>query len=76
MKKIIEPEFQEALKKNRLLIISPFDKGVKWASVETALSRNRLMIDLADDIVIAYAAPQGNLDKLIKEHSSANTRIL
>jgi hypothetical protein len=59
-----------------LLIISPFGKAVKRTSVETALIRNRLMIDLADNIVIAYAAPQGNLDKLIKEHSSANTSIL
>ncbi len=76
MKKIIEPEFRVELQKDRLLIISPFDENVKRASIETALIRNRLMMDLADDIFIAYAAPQGNLERLIKEHPSAKSRVL
>ena len=76
MKRSIEPEFRTEIRKDRLLIISPFDESVKRASVETALIRNRLMMDLADEIVIAYAAPQGNLNRLIKEYPSAKSRVL
>jgi len=76
MKKIIEPEFRVEIQKDRLLIISPFDESVKRASLETALLRNRLMMELADEIIIAYAAPQGNLERLLKEHSSAKSRTL
>lgn len=76
MKNIIEPELQEALNKDRLLMISPFEEHIKRATVETASIRNCLMMDLADEIVIAYATPQGNLDRLIKEHSSAKVKTL
>jgi len=67
MKTKLEPELQNALEANRLLIISPFDKNITRVSAEKAQKRNRFMINLADEIVIGYASKNGMLDKLTSE---------
>ena len=65
LKKRLEPEFAKALSTNRLLIVTPFNESVRRASQETANKRNELMIQLADEIVIAYAQPGGNVERLL-----------
>lgn len=67
LKKRLEPELEEALNKNRLLLITPFDRNVKRVTAETASQRNRLMAELADEIFVAYAAQGGNIEKLITD---------
>lgn len=61
LKKNWEPEIQKALQEGRLLIVTPFGEGVKRASADTAAVRNDLMINLADEVVVGYAAPAGIL---------------
>ncbi|GJQ23030.1 MAG: hypothetical protein HBSAPP01_08200 [Candidatus Brocadia sapporoensis] len=75
-KKRLEPELQEALNKNRLLLISPFDENVKRVTVETANRRNRLMAELADKIFVAYAAIGGNIERLLADISVTGKEIL
>lgn len=75
LKKRLEPELEEALNKNRLLLITPFDRDVKRVTVETANQRNRLMAELADEIFVAYAAQGGNIEKLIKDISQKGKTI-
>jgi predicted Rossmann fold nucleotide-binding protein DprA/Smf involved in DNA uptake len=65
MKKRWEPEIKTALEQNRLLIISPFDESVRRISSDQAAMRNRLVLDLADEIRIAHAIRGGTLDTLI-----------
>ncbi|KJU84073.1 hypothetical protein MBAV_003749 [Candidatus Magnetobacterium bavaricum] len=65
--KDIEPQLRRQIDKNRLLIITPFEETVKRVTGETAGLRNRLMLELADEIVVAYAGKGGNLDKLVSE---------
>lgn len=67
LKKILEPELREALDRNRLLIITPFDETVKRVTEETANQRNRLMAELADEIFVAYASQGGHIEKLVSE---------
>lgn len=55
----------KALADNRLLILSPFDESVTRPTREAAEIRNRLMLNLANEAVIAYASKGGSLDKLI-----------
>ena len=45
MKKRIEPELQEALNNNRLLILTPFDESINRVTAETAEKRNRTIVD-------------------------------
>jgi predicted Rossmann fold nucleotide-binding protein DprA/Smf involved in DNA uptake len=69
MKGKIEPELKTAIEAGRLLIISPFENKVKRVTVETAERRNRFMIELADEVVIGFAANGGIIEKLIAEIS-------
>ena len=63
----IPPELKTALDNNRLLIISPFEPQVKWISLETSETRNRFMLEMADEITIGYASPNGMLERLVHE---------
>lgn len=60
-----EPEIQELLNSNRLLIVTPFGYEVKRITKDTAAIRNQLMIELADEIVVGFKNPQGSLEKII-----------
>jgi predicted Rossmann fold nucleotide-binding protein DprA/Smf involved in DNA uptake len=51
----------------RLLIVSPFKKNVTKVTVETATIRNKMMIEIADKIVIGYADQDGNLRKIVEK---------
>lgn len=62
-----EPELKSSLDLGRLLIVTPFEDSIKRVTSETAHVRNRLMIDLADEVVIAFASENGNLQRLIRE---------
>lgn len=57
----------KALSQNRLLVISPFPKTVKWVTKENANKRNRMMAELADEIFVAYASKGGNVEELVSE---------
>jgi predicted Rossmann fold nucleotide-binding protein DprA/Smf involved in DNA uptake len=67
MKKRWEPEIIKALDQNRLLIISPFDESVKRVSRQTALKRNKMILELADEIYCAFISRNGNLSRLLNE---------
>ncbi|WP_203472216.1 DNA-binding protein [Dissulfurispira thermophila] len=66
MKKRIEPELKKPLDVGRLLILSPFDREVKRVTAETAMIRNKVMIDIADHIVVGHLNPDGNISNLFK----------
>lgn len=76
LKEKLEPEFEKPLEQGRLLIITPFDKLVKRVSSQNAQTRNKLMIDLADRIVIGFASTGGNLQKLVQENKSKYAEYL
>lgn len=64
------PEIKAALDANRLLIITRYADSVTHASEETCYQRNRLMLELADEVVIGYASLGGNLERLCGETGS------
>ena len=67
MKARIEPKFKKPLEQGRLLIVTPFEKKHKRVTTQLAITRNAFMADLADEIVIGYAKPGGNIDRLIQQ---------
>ncbi len=75
MKKRLEPELQKALDQNRLLIISPFSVDVKRTSEKTAQIRNRMMIEMAENITVGFVSNGGLLEALIKETDKKITNI-
>ena len=66
LKEKLEPEFLTPIEQGRLLIITPFDKTIKRVTQQTAATRNKLMIELADNITVGYASPSGQLEELLK----------
>ena len=75
LKKRLEPELKDAMDKNRLLIVTPFDEKVKRVTRETANQRNRFMAELADEIFVAYATQGGNIENLITDISHTEKTI-
>lgn len=75
LKKRIEPEFQQAIDRGRLLIITPFPEGVKRVTEQTAATRNKMMIDLADKIVVGYISMGGLLDELLQQTGKSIIKI-
>lgn len=62
----MDPELIKPLDEGRLLIISPFNKSVKRVTERTAEIRNKMMIELADNITVGYASAGGKLESLLK----------
>ena len=66
MKKRWPKEIKKAVEQKRLLIVSPFDETVTHITQETANRRNGIMVDIADEVFLAYVTKDGNLDELLK----------
>jgi hypothetical protein len=49
----------------RLLLVTPFGPEVSRVTIKTALKRNQMMVDMADDIVVGHLTPEGSLCKLL-----------
>jgi len=65
MKKRWEPELLKSLQENRLLIISPFSKSLSRATSENAVKRNKLIVNLSDEIVIPFSIETGKLSEIV-----------
>jgi hypothetical protein len=63
MKTRIEPILKTTIDQGRLLMITPFERNIKWVTTETAEIRNALMINYADEIVIGFASKGGMLER-------------
>lgn len=73
----VDPSIAEAYSKNRILVVSPFGHAVNRVTVETANRRNRMMIEMADEVVFGFASKNGNLEKLKSEYEpKKNIRLL
>lgn len=76
LKEKIEPELIKPLEEGRILIISPFDKTVKRVTEQTAEIRNKMMIELADNITVGYASEGGKLATLLKTTKKEIIRLV
>jgi hypothetical protein len=57
------------------VIVTPFAKTTKRVTEETASKRNSMMIDLADDLFVAYAQPGGLIENLVIKHLKNGKKI-
>ena len=75
LKQKIDPEIKKAIEEGRILIISPFDKKVKRITSKTAMIRNKLMVELAENITVGFINEGGNLEKLLQETQKKINKI-
>lgn len=69
-------ELKPLVQSGQLEILTLPGVSARLSSQETAMRRNRYMIDLADEVVIGYASPGGNLEKLLKEYEGTGKKIV
>ncbi len=60
----------------RLLIITPFEEKVKRVTKDTSAIRNKMMIELADEIVVGFASERGKLAALLRDQSKQKPKYL
>ncbi len=54
-----------AIEAGRLLVVSPFEATVKRASVASAAVRNRMMVEMADRVVVGWCSVGGELERVL-----------
>lgn len=67
LKQKLEPELVKPIEEGRLLIVTPFEVDVKRVTAETAFIRNRMMLELADEVKVGYASKGGSLESLLRQ---------
>jgi len=75
LKKNYEPELAHTLTNGQLLIVSPFHNTVTRASQNTAYKRNEYMAEIADEIFVAYAQTNGNIERLVMKWLKEGKRV-
>jgi predicted Rossmann fold nucleotide-binding protein DprA/Smf involved in DNA uptake len=63
----VPTEFRRPLEEGRLLLLSLFANTIRRADEETAHQRNRFVAALADNIFVAYAAPNSKTELFCRE---------
>lgn len=76
LKQKIEPELPEGIDQGRLLIITSFEEKVKRVTEDTSAIRNKMMIELADEIVVGFASKGGKLAALLRDQSKQKLKYL
>jgi hypothetical protein len=66
---------QDCVKGGRVLVISPFDKKVEDVTPENVQIKNKLVVDLADKIVVGCLKNDKALENLLKESKKDYTII-
>ncbi len=61
---------REPLVSGRMLVITSCPQGVRRATRETALARNRLVLMLASEVVVPYVAEGSSLAVLVLERNA------
>jgi predicted Rossmann fold nucleotide-binding protein DprA/Smf involved in DNA uptake len=63
---------QPAVAEGRLVMATTFPDTVRHITAETATTRNRLVVDMADAVVVAHAAPGSKMEALCREVLAAS----
>lgn len=67
LSRALEAEFAAPLAAGRLLIVTRYAPSVTHACEDKCFQRNRMMLELAERVVIGHAAPGGSLERLCRE---------
>lgn len=71
----LDPEWTPHLEAGRLLVISRYAASVTHPCESKCFQRNKMMMALADGIVIAFASAGGNLERLCSQYQDKLTML-
>lgn len=66
LKKKIQLELKKPFEEGRLLFVTPFDEKIIRVTEKTAAVRNKMMIEIADEVVVGFASEGGLLEEQLK----------
>lgn len=66
--KRLDPQWGEHIAAGRLLVVSRYADSVTHPDESKCYQRNRMMMELADSVVIAHVAKGGNLERLCGQY--------
>ena len=69
-------EWKEPLKHGQMLLLSPFNDGIRRATEEAARRRNGLVASLADEVFVAHAAPGSKTEAFCKDIIASGKPLL
>lgn len=72
----LEAKLLQGVDAGRLLIVTRYAESVTHACEDSCFHRNRLMMEMADETVVAYAAPGGKLERLCRENAGLKVSML
>lgn len=75
MLKIVPREFRQAVDDGRLLIVSPFPVKVGHVTAKTAMTRNRVVADMASAVFVPHAAAGSKMEALCREILSSGKAL-
>ena len=75
MLKTVPAELRPAVNEGRLVIVSPFPDKVRHVTAKTAMTRNRVVAEIAAAVVVAHAAPGSKMETLCRELLAAGTPL-
>jgi len=68
MIKRVNEVLKKALNEDRLLIITPFKRTVTYVTKDTSVHRNKLILNLADRVVVGHMSRGGKLEEILNEY--------
>jgi predicted Rossmann fold nucleotide-binding protein DprA/Smf involved in DNA uptake len=68
-------KWKRKLNDGQLLLLSSFPAYIKRTTAETILKRNQLVVDLASELLIVHAEPEGKVEKMVEEAILLNKKI-
>ena len=68
-------EWRKAIAGRRMLLLSPLDESQNRATAELAVERNRFVVSVADEVLIAYAHNGSKTEGLCGEVLATNKRV-
>jgi predicted Rossmann fold nucleotide-binding protein DprA/Smf involved in DNA uptake len=71
----VPARWRDPLDRGRMLLVSPFADSVTELTAATAERRNRLVAELARELVVPHAAPGGSLLRLAREVVAAGKTV-
>lgn len=67
MFKVVPKDYLNAVDDGRLAIVSPFLRKIVRPTAKTAQIRNRLVAEISNVLVVAYAAPRGKTEAFCRD---------
>lgn len=64
------------LNEGRLLILFPFADSINRVTKKTAFIRNKIIINIADEIVVGYQTPGGSLEKILNDADKSVKKLI